>query len=148
MVHKIADDGASVIGLDILLSEPQSPPADLALQQALATKPGTVIVGKVSGFRDGPHWVEPLPPFAQAAIAVGHAHAVLDEDSICRRFPPLELTIDGPRWAFAVEVARKIDQRRAFASSIRTVFPIRRVPPISFPRNPTLYEFRSGAITS
>ena len=115
VVHKIADDGASVIGLDILLSEPQSPPADLALQQALATKPGTVIVGKVSGFRDGPHWVEPLPPFAQAAIAVGHAHAVLDEDSICRRFPPLELTIDGPRWAFAVEVARKIDQRRAFA---------------------------------
>ena len=115
LVSKIANDGASVIGLDILLSEPQSPAADAALQAALATTPGTVIVGKVSGFRDGPHWVEPLPPFAQAALAVGHAHAVLDEDSICRRFPPLELTIDGPRWAFAIEVARRIDQPKAFA---------------------------------
>ena len=115
LVSNIANGGAGVIGLDVLLSEPQSPEADAALQQALKTSGRAVIVGKVSALQDGPHWVEPLPAFSQAAVAVGHAHAVLDEDSICRRFPPLELTVDGPRWAFAVEVARLTDARRASA---------------------------------
>jgi len=115
LLSKIADSGAGVIGLDVLLSEPQAPEADAALQQSLQKNGRTVIVGKVSAFANGPHWVEPLPAFSQAAVAVGHAHAVLDEDSICRRFPPLELTIDGPRWAFAVEVARRADPRRASA---------------------------------
>jgi signal transduction histidine kinase/CHASE2 domain-containing sensor protein len=112
LVSRIADGGAGVIGLDVLVSEPQSPEADAALQKSLKASGRAVIVGKVTAFRDGPHWIEPLPAFSQAAIAVGHAHAVLDEDSICRRFPPLELTIDGPRWAFAVEVARRTDHRR------------------------------------
>ena len=115
LMNKIADSGAGVIGLDVLLSEPQSPEADAVLQSALETSRRAVIVGKIGDFRDGPHWIEPLPAFSQAATAVGHAHAVLDEDSICRRFPPLELTIDGPRWAFAVEVARRTNERRTSA---------------------------------
>ena len=115
LVSKIADSGAGVMGLDVLLSEPQSPEADAALQKALKTSGRAVLVGKIGAFRDGPHWVEPLPAFSQAAVAVGHAHAVLDDDSICRRFPPLELTIDGPRWAFAVEVARRTNPRRTSA---------------------------------
>ena len=112
LMSKVADSGAGAIVLDVLLSEPQSPEADRGLQKALSTSGRAVIVGKIGAFLDGPHWVEPLPAFAQAAVAVGHAHAVLDEDSICRRFPPLELTIDGPRWAFAVEVARRTDRHR------------------------------------
>jgi CHASE2 domain-containing sensor protein/two-component sensor histidine kinase len=115
LVSNIADSGAGAIGLDVLLSEPQSPAADAALQTALHASGRAVLVGKIGAFPDGPHWVEPLPPFAQAAIAVGHAHAVLDDDGICRRFPPLELTVGGPRWAFAVEVARRTDQPRANA---------------------------------
>ncbi|HYM77628.1 MAG TPA: CHASE2 domain-containing protein [Candidatus Dormibacteraeota bacterium] len=115
LVGNLADSGAATIGLDVLLSEPQSAHADAALQSALRASGRAVIVGKIGAFPDGPHWVEPLPAFAQAAAAVGHAHAVLDADSICRRFPPLELTIDGPRWAFAVEVARRTDARRAAA---------------------------------
>jgi signal transduction histidine kinase len=112
LVSKIAGDGAGVIGLDVLLSEPQSPEADAALQQSLKASGRAVIVGMISTLQDGPHWKEPLAAFSQAAVAVGHAHAVLDEDSICRRFPPLELTIDGPRWAFAVEAAGRTDSRR------------------------------------
>ena len=115
LVQKIADSGSGVIGLDVLLSEPQSAEADAALQSALRSSGRAVLVGKIGAFPDGPHWVEPLPAFSQAAVAVGHAHAVLDEDGICRRFPPLELTIDGPRWAFAVEVARRTNPQRAVA---------------------------------
>ena len=95
LIGNIADSGSGVIGLDVLLSEPQSPEADAALQGALRASGRAVLVGKIGAFPDGPHWVEPLPAFAQEAIAVGHAHAVLDDDGICRRFPPLELTIDG-----------------------------------------------------
>lgn len=115
LIGNIADSGSGAIGLDVLLSEPQSPEADAALQSALRASGRTILVGKIGAFPDGPHWVEPLPAFAQEAIAVGHAHAVLDDDGICRRFPPLELTIDGPRWAFALEVARRSDQQRAAA---------------------------------
>ena len=109
LVSEIGDHGAQVIGLDILLSESQSPAADSALEESLKANGRTVIVGKIGVRGDGAHWVEPLPRLTLSAVAVGHAHAVLDEDGICRRFPPLELTIDGPKWAFAIEIARHID---------------------------------------
>jgi signal transduction histidine kinase len=112
LTSNLAHAGAGVIGLDILLSEPQSPEADAGLRKALEASGRTVLVGKIGAFPDGPHWVEPLPAFSQAAVAVGHVQAVLDADSVCRRFPPRELTIDGPRWAFAVEVARRTDPHR------------------------------------
>jgi signal transduction histidine kinase len=102
--------GAGVVGLDILLSEPQSPAADKALQDALHAG-RTVIVDKIASYPGGPQWMEPLPQFAQAAGAVGHAQAPLDADSVCRRYPARELTLDGSRWAFAVEVARRVDAK-------------------------------------
>ncbi len=112
LVSKIADHGARVIGLDVLLSESQSPETDHALEESLKANGRTVIVGKVGVLADGAHWLEPLPRLSVSAAAVGHAHAVLDEDGICRRFPPLELTVDGPKWAFAIEVARRVDPQR------------------------------------
>lgn len=107
LTNNLAQSGASVVGLDILLSEPQSPAADKALQDALQAA-HAVIVDKIA---DGPRWIEPLPQFSQAAVAVGHAQAPLDADSVCRRYPVRELTLDGSRWAFAVEVARRVDAK-------------------------------------
>jgi signal transduction histidine kinase len=114
LTSRLSDAGASTIGLDILLAEPQSPNADDVLSAALRASGHAVIVDKIADFPDGPRWVEPSPQFAGVA-AVGHAQAVLDGDSICRRFPPEELTLDGPRWAFAIEVARKIAPQKAAA---------------------------------
>ena len=107
LTNNLAQSGASVVGLDILLSEPQSPAADKALQDALQAA-HAVIVDKIA---DGPRWIEPLPQISQAAVAVGHAQAPLDADSVCRRYPVRELTLDGSRWAFAVEVARRVDAK-------------------------------------
>src|SRR5579864_2415741 len=115
LTRNLTSSGAGAIGLDILMSEPQSPEADASLQQSLHASGRVVIAGKIGAFPDGPHWVEPLPAFSQAAVAVGHVQAVLDADSVCRRFPPRELTIDGPRLAFAVEVARQADWHRTSA---------------------------------
>jgi signal transduction histidine kinase/CHASE2 domain-containing sensor protein len=114
LTNRLADAGASAIGLDILLAEPQSPDADDALSAALRASGRVVIVDKIANFPDGPRWIEPLQQLARFA-AVGHAHAVLDKDGICRRFPPQELTLDGPRWAFAIEVARRIAPQEAAA---------------------------------
>lgn len=110
LTDNLAKAGASVVGLDILLSEPQSPDSDRALQNALHSA-HAVIVDKIAFYADGPQWIEPISQFAQAAASVGHAQAPLDADSVCRRFPPRELTLEGSRWAFAVEVARRIDPK-------------------------------------
>jgi signal transduction histidine kinase len=112
LTNNLAQDGVSVVGLDILLSEPQTPSADKALQDALHGTP-TVIVDKIASYPEGPEWMEPLPQFSQAAVAVGHAQAPLDADSVCRRYPVRELTLDGSRWAFALEVARRVDVKAA-----------------------------------
>ncbi|HYU48017.1 MAG TPA: CHASE2 domain-containing protein [Terriglobales bacterium] len=119
LAHNLAGAGAAVIGLDILLSEPQSPEADAAISQALKESGRAVLADKIGSFPDGPHWIEPLPEFSAAALAVGHVHAPLDADSVCRSFPARELSIDGSRWAFAVEVARHAAPRAtsAFLSS-------------------------------
>ncbi len=109
LTSSLTQKGAGAIGLDILMSEPQSLESDAALAKSLKASGHVVIAGKIGTFPDGPHWVPPVSALASAAVAVGHVQAVLDADSICRRFPPRELTIDGPRLAFAVEVARQID---------------------------------------
>ena len=111
LTNNLTQAGASVVGLDILLSEPQSAEADAALTAALRSG-HVVIVDKIAVFPTGPAWVEPLPQLTQAAAAVGHAQAPLDVDSVCRRYPARELTLDGSRWAFAVEVARQLDPSR------------------------------------
>ena len=111
LVNNLNAAGASVIGLDILLSEPQAPDADQSLQDALRSS-RAVIVDEIAAFADGPHWIEPIPSFVTAAGGVGHAQAPLDRDSVCRMYPARELSLDGSRWAFSVEVARRIDPDR------------------------------------
>jgi CHASE2 domain-containing sensor protein len=114
LTNNLSQAGAQVIGLDILLSEPQSQEADAALAAALQASGRAVIADKIGTYQDGPHWVEPLPAFVKAA-AVGHGQAVLDADGVCRRFPPRELALDGSRWAFAVEMARRVAPQRTAA---------------------------------
>ena len=114
LLNNLSQAGAQVIGLDVLLSEPQSSAADTALAAALQASRRAVVADKIGTYPDGPRWVEPLPAFAQAAV-VGHGHAVLDADGVCRRFPPRELTLDGSRWAFAIEVARLVAPQRTAA---------------------------------
>src|SRR5205085_9532411 len=112
LTKNLVQAGSGPIGLDVLLSEPQSPEADHDLADAFRSSGRMVVVDKIANFPGGPQWIEPLPAFAEATT-VGHAQAVLDVDSVCRRFPPRELTLNGSRWAFAVEVARKADPQRA-----------------------------------
>jgi CHASE2 domain-containing sensor protein len=112
LVRGSTEAGATVIGVDILLSEPQSAEADAMLIHAIERGPHIVLADKIGFYPDGPHWLEPLQELLSANVSVGHALAPLDKDGVCRRFPPLELSPDGVRWAFSVEVARHIDLQR------------------------------------
>ncbi len=112
LTKNLSRAGAKVIGLDILLSEPQSADTDTQLRDAIAEARDVVLVDKIGTYANGPRWTEPLPQFARAASGIGHALAVLDLDGVCRRYPAVELSPDGPRWAFALEVARQVDAAR------------------------------------
>ena len=106
VVRAASAEHPKALGLDILLSETEDETNDRELAKALKDAGNTVLVAKINNSQQGRLWVEPLPLFAQNAVAVGHAQATLGPDSICRSVPVRELSLEGPRWAFAVEVAR------------------------------------------
>src|SRR5258706_8911771 len=106
VVRAASAEHPKVLGLDILLSETEDEANDRELAKALKDAGNTVLVAKISNSPQGRLWAEPFPLFAQNAVAVGQAQAALGPDSICRSVPVRELSLDGPRWAFALEVAR------------------------------------------
>jgi signal transduction histidine kinase/CHASE2 domain-containing sensor protein len=106
VVRAASVERPKALGLDILLSETEDETNDRELAKALKDAGNAVLVAKISNSPQGRLWVEPLPLFAHNAVAVGHAQAALGPDSICRSVPVRELSLEGPRWAFALEVAR------------------------------------------
>jgi signal transduction histidine kinase/CHASE2 domain-containing sensor protein len=106
VVRATSAEQPKVLGLDILLSEAGVESDDRELARALKDAGNTVVVAKISNSPQGRLWVEPIPLFTQNAVSVGHAQAALSPDSICRSIPVRELSLDGPRWAFALEVVR------------------------------------------
>jgi len=106
VVRAVAAERPKAVGLDILLSETEDENEDREFAESLKVAGNAVLVSKISNSPGGNLWVEPLPLFSQGAVAIGHAQAVLGPDSICRSIPVQELTIEGARWAFALEIAR------------------------------------------
>jgi signal transduction histidine kinase len=106
VVRAASAEHPKALGLDILLSEAEDDTNDRQLAKVLKDAGNMVLVSKISNSPQGRLWVEPLPLFARNAVAVGHAQAALGPDSICRSIPVRELSLDGPRWAFALEVVR------------------------------------------
>lgn len=122
LVHQIDRAGAQTIGLDILFAEPQSPAADDALAGTMRESRSVVLTDKIASYPDGPRWAEPIPVLGDAAAGVGHSQAVLDDDGVCRRFPLVELTLDGQREAFALVMARRVSP--SAAERFLTAYPV------------------------
>ena len=112
LVRSVGKSGATIIGLDILLTEPQSAEADSALRDALDRGPHVVLADKIASYADGPRWLEPISALRSPNVSIGQVVAPLDRDGVCRRFIPLELAADGNRWALAVEMARRLQPER------------------------------------
>lgn len=140
LTRRIHQAGAGVIGLDILFSEPQTREADAELAAAFRDCGPIVLVSKISTAESGSRWIEPLPVLGQTASAVGHAQATLDSDGVCRRFPPRELALEGSRWAFSIELAKRADARstayflaRYGLPLVDSAQPVEQVNPILIP---------------
>jgi CHASE2 domain-containing sensor protein/two-component sensor histidine kinase len=113
LVKTVTGSSPAAIGIDLLFPESQSPVQDRALRDALAGAPNVVVVNTIGQSADGPRWLEPAAEIMSTAVGVGHAIAPLDRDGVCRRFPPVELTADGQRRAFSVELAYRVAPRLA-----------------------------------
>ncbi len=105
LVRAANERGPRALALDIILAEPQEEPADRDLADALSSAGNVVLGTKIGGPPEHREWVGPLPLFAQSAAAVGHVHAELGPDGICRSVPSREVTLQGSRRALALEVA-------------------------------------------
>ncbi len=112
LVRNVGSAGAGVIGIDVLLTEPQSTEADQELRKALDQGPHVVLVDKIASYSDGPHWLEPISALLSPKVSIGDVDVPLDRDGVSRRFSPLQLSPDGNQWAFGVEVARSVNAAR------------------------------------
>jgi CHASE2 domain-containing sensor protein/signal transduction histidine kinase len=87
LIERLSRAGARVIGLDIILHEPDPDHADAdrALADAIRDS-GRVVLPVVQATRDGRIVGEapPLPMFAEGAATTGHIHVELDPDGIAR----------------------------------------------------------------
>lgn len=105
LVRATSAQQPGAIGLDVLLSEAEDARNDDELAKAFRDAGNVVLATKV-GFSQQRLWADPLPVFIAGSAAVGHVQAVEDPDGICRSVPVRELSVDGPRWALALEVSR------------------------------------------
>ncbi len=106
LVRSVSAQHPRALGIDILLSEPTTSQDDRDLAEAIKTAGNVVLASKIATGLGSRIWLDPLPIFARNAGAVGHVQAVLGPDGICRSVPLAEMTMEGPRLALAVEVAR------------------------------------------
>jgi signal transduction histidine kinase/CHASE2 domain-containing sensor protein len=105
LVRATATQRPAAIGLDILLSEAEDARNDDDLAKAFREAGNVILAAKLGGSPQR-MWADPLPVFLANSTGIGHVQAVEDADGICRSVPVRELSVEGPRWALALEVAR------------------------------------------
>ncbi|MGA7178552.1 MAG: CHASE2 domain-containing protein [Thiobacillaceae bacterium] len=106
LVDKLREEGARVIGLDIIFAEPDTAdqPADAALVQAVKDASNVVLPVLLEHTRhNGPILeVLPIPDLTAAAAGLGRVHAELSEDGIARGVYLWE-GVGEPRWPLFAE---------------------------------------------
>src|SRR6266481_331656 len=75
VVRAASAERPKALGLDILLSEPEDESDDRELATALEDAGNAVLVGKIGNSPQGRLWVEPMPLFAENAIAGGDSES-------------------------------------------------------------------------
>ncbi|MFN0107463.1 MAG: CHASE2 domain-containing protein [Blastocatellia bacterium] len=95
------------IGLDVIYSEAATPEDDRRLATAIAHNGRVVLPAQLYKTASGTAWLRPIPEFAQAAQAIGHAHISPGVDGMARS---IQLSKADDRaeklWALSVEVVR------------------------------------------
>ncbi len=109
-VERICAARPSALGIDLLFTDVTRPEADGALADALRKCPNVVLAARLDQEElrtlEAQQWAEPLPEFAAAAAAIGHAHPDPDEDGFVRRILLAKSAATRRHWALALETFR------------------------------------------
>ena len=93
LIDRLRGEGASVIGLDIIFSEPSAPEEDRKFSEAIKRAGNVVLASDVEVIRDEKFVqetvIEPIPLLSEGATT-GIATILLDSDHVVRRFYPLK----------------------------------------------------------
>ena len=126
LIRRLKADGAAVIGMDIIFSEPDNnKAADDDLAAAITDAKNVVLPILFESTRVNGQVIETLPvaQFAEHAADLGRVHAVLDEDGIARSIYLYE-GVGAPVWQHfsqaVLNVAQKNTSKNTFAEPINT----------------------------
>lgn len=114
VLDKLTQARVRSIGLDVIYAEPTAPGEDLRLAAAIARNGRVVLpaqlyesTSKENSARLTTDWLRPLPQFANAAKAVGHAHISPEVDGMVRSIQLSKADDQADKlWAFSLEVLR------------------------------------------
>ena len=116
LIRRLKAEGASVIGIDIIFSEPDNANkgADEDLAQAIAEAKNVVLPVLLEATRVNGQVIEtlPLPNLADKAADLGRVHAALDEDGIARSIHLYE-GVGAPVWQHFSQAILNVAQQKA-----------------------------------
>lgn len=129
LIDRASQGGASVIGLDVFLSEkggysPEDAAYDLELSKAIADAGNVVIAKKLPA--GGTEAINPLPLFSDAAYTVGFVDLPRDSDTFVRNSQLVKADEDG-QYSFATRLAEGyLASQRSEGAAVEYVRPLDR----------------------
>lgn len=115
LINRLKQEGAAVVGLDIIFSEPdlKDKDADRILSDAIRQANNVVLPVLIESTRTNGQVIEslPLPIYAESAADLGRVHVVLDEDGIARSIYLFE-GIGEPVWQHFAQAILNVAQRQ------------------------------------
>ena len=115
LINRLKQEGAAVVGLDIIFSEPdlKDKDADRILSDAIRQAKNVVLPVLIESTRTNGQVIEslPLPIYAESAADLGRVHVVLDEDGIARSIYLFE-GISAPVWQHFAQAILNVAQHQ------------------------------------
>ncbi len=124
LINRLKQDGALVIGLDIIFAEPDllDMGADEALAESILQANNVVLPVLLESTRANGQLIEtlPLPSLTKNAIDLGRVHAALDEDGIARSIYIYE-GIGAPVWQHFSQAVLNVAQKKSSQNQFKLV---------------------------
>lgn len=110
-IEKLTEAKPRAIGLDVIYSEASTPEDDRRLATAIAHNGRVVLPAQLYETTNSTAWLRPIPEFANAAQAIGHAHISPGVDGMARSIQLSKADDRAERlWSLSAEVVRQVER--------------------------------------